>query len=491
MAEYEAFIVGLRLAIDMNIQEILVIGDSDLLIHQVLGEWATNSSKILPYLQCVQDLIKRFVKIEFKHVPRTQNEFADALATLSSMIQHQNKSYIDHIPIDIYKQPAYCTHVEEEFDGKPWFYDIKEYLKKEEYPESTTHVQKRTLRRLANHIFGSGGILYKRTPDLCLLRCVDAKEASRLLEEIYAGTCGPHMNGFTLAKKILRAGYFWMTMETDCIRYVQKCHQCQVHADMIRVPPNKLNVTCSPWPFAAWGMDVIGPIEPPASNGHRFILVAIDYFTKCMEATSYKSVTKKAVADFVRDYLVCRFGVPESIITDNAANLNSDLMQAMCEKFKIKHRNSTAYRPQMNGVLPFALLGYHTTIRTSTGETPYLLLYGTEGVIPAKVEIPSLIIIQDAELSDAEWIQSRYDQLALIDGKKMNAVCHGQLYQNRMAKAFNKRVKARQFTPGQLVLKRSFPHQDEAKGGALILADMDGEIWPKPINSDAVKRYYI
>ncbi|XP_070035484.1 uncharacterized protein [Nicotiana tomentosiformis] len=132
-----------------------------------------------------------------------------------------------------------------------------------------------------------------------------------------------------------------------------------------------------------------------------------------------------------------------------------------------------------------------------------------EDVIPAEVEIPSLRIIQEAELSDAEWLQSRYEQLALTDGTIMSAVCHDQLYQNRMARAFNKRVRPRQFTQGQLVLKRILSHQDEAKGkfspnwqgpymvhrvltgGALILVEMNGEIWPKPINSDAVKRYYV
>ncbi|XP_070042714.1 uncharacterized protein [Nicotiana tomentosiformis] len=177
------------------------------------------------------------------------------------------------------------------------------------------------------------------------------------------------------------------------------------------------------------------------------------------------------------------------IITNNAANLNSDLMKSMCETFKIKHRNSTAYRQKMNEVveaanknikkilrkmvdnykkwhekLPFALLGYCTTVRTSTGATPYLFVYGTEAVIPVKVEIPSLRIIQEAELSDAEWVQSRYEQLALIDEKRTNVVCHGQLYHNRMARAFNKKVRPRQFALGQLVLKRIFPHQDEAKG---------------------------
>ncbi|XP_070045530.1 uncharacterized protein [Nicotiana tomentosiformis] len=134
MAEYEACILGQRLAIDMNVQELLVTEVSDLLVHQVLGEWDTKNTKILPYLHCVQELVKRFTMIEFKYVPRIQNEFVDALATLSSMIQHPDKNFIDPIPIEIHKQPTYCAHVEEESDGNPWFYDIKEYLAKGEYP---------------------------------------------------------------------------------------------------------------------------------------------------------------------------------------------------------------------------------------------------------------------------------------------------------------------------------------------------------------------
>ena len=82
-------------------------------------------------------------------------------------------------------------------------------------------------------------------------------------------------------------------------------------------------------------MDAIGPIEPAASTGHRFILVAIDYFTKWVEAASYKAATKKVVADFVRNSLICRFGVPESIITYNGANLNSHLMKQIYEQFKL------------------------------------------------------------------------------------------------------------------------------------------------------------
>ncbi|XP_070023092.1 uncharacterized protein [Nicotiana sylvestris] len=176
------------MAIDMNIHELLVIGDSELLIYQ--------------------------------HVPRIQNEFADALATLLSMMQHPNKNFIDPILEKIHNQPAYYAHVEEEADGKPWFHDIKEYLAKGEYVKLANPTQKCTLQRLPNNFFHSRGILYWRTPDLGLLRCVDAKKASKLLEEIHTGTCGPHINGFVLAEKILQAGYILMNMEMDYIQFV-------------------------------------------------------------------------------------------------------------------------------------------------------------------------------------------------------------------------------------------------------------------------------
>ncbi|XP_059285605.1 uncharacterized protein LOC132039076 [Lycium ferocissimum] len=305
IAEYEACILGLKLALDMNIQELLVIGDSDLLIHQVQGKWATKNAKILPYLHLIQRLCKNFRKIEFKHTPRVQNEFANAFATISSMIQHPERSYIDPLEISLKEQHAYCSHMEAEPNRMPWYADVKNYLEIRKYPKYATSNQKKTIQRMAKTFFLNREILYRRTSNLGLLRRVDAGEATRLLDEVHAGVCGPHMNGFTLARKIVRAGYFWMTMESECSQFVQKCHQCQIHGDLIRVPPRELNVMSSPWPFAAWGMDVIGLIEPAASNRHRFILVAIDYFTKWVEVASYKSVTKKVVATlFATTYYV-------------------------------------------------------------------------------------------------------------------------------------------------------------------------------------------
>lgn len=186
-----------------------------------------------------------------------------------------------------------------------------------------------------------------------------------------------------------------------------------MYRDFIWVLPNELNVKGFPLLFAGWGMDIIGPIEPLGSNGNYFIFVTIDYFIKKVKDSTHKALTIKVIEDFIRNNLVYQFGILESIIIDNGANINSKLMREVCEKFKISYRNSTAYRSHMNGAvnaanknikgilrkivddnkechrkLPYAFLGYRITIRTSTSETPYILVYSLEEVIPTEVEIP-------------------------------------------------------------------------------------------------------
>ena len=99
---------------------------------------------------------------------------------------------------------------------------------------------------------------------------------------------------------------------------------------------------------------MIGAIEPKASNGHRFILVAIDYFTKWVEVASYANVTRKVVVKFIKKEIIYRYGLPRKIITDNATNLNNKIMKEMCEDFKIQHHKSTPYRPKMNGAIEAA-----------------------------------------------------------------------------------------------------------------------------------------
>ena len=109
----------------------------------------------------------------------------------------------------------------------------------------------------------------------------------RVMKEVHQGIYGPHMNGIMLAKKILGIRYYWNTIETDCVDHGKSCHDCQTHANLNHVPYNELYSMTSPWPLSVWGIDVIGRIAPKASNGHEYILVAIDYLTKWVEVASY------------------------------------------------------------------------------------------------------------------------------------------------------------------------------------------------------------
>ena len=87
-----------------------------------------------------------------------------------------------------------------------------------------------------------------------------------------------------------------------------------------------MNFMTTPWLFAMWGIDMIGEIKSSASNGHRFILVSIDYFTKWVKAASFASVIKNVVARFIRHILICRYGIPERIIPDNWTNLKNSMI---------------------------------------------------------------------------------------------------------------------------------------------------------------------
>ena len=105
------------------------------------------------------------------------------------------------------------------------------------------------------------------------LRCLKKGEVERVMEKVHQGIYDPYMNGRMLAKKILRIGYFWNIIETDCVDYVKSCHDCQPHTNLNHVPPSELYSMTSPWPFLVWGIDVIGRIAPKASTRDIFDVI--------------------------------------------------------------------------------------------------------------------------------------------------------------------------------------------------------------------------
>ena len=214
IAEYEACVMGLQAAIERNVKTLQVFSDSAVVIYQLNGEWQTHDAKLMQYGKLIAELKKEFNDISFRHLPREENQIADALATLSSMFKVNQESDVAPIQMSIYTTPVYCHSIEKENDGLPWYYDILCYIKDQQYPKQATENDKRTIRRLAMGFVLDGKILYKRGHDQVLLRCVDTPEAKKILEEVHEGIYGMHANGHQMAKQIMRASYYWLTFES-------------------------------------------------------------------------------------------------------------------------------------------------------------------------------------------------------------------------------------------------------------------------------------
>ncbi|XP_016749665.1 uncharacterized protein [Gossypium hirsutum] len=196
------------IAIECKIRVLEVYEDSALVIYQLKGEWETRDLKLINYRELVHDLIKVFDDITFFYLLRDENQMAYALATLASMIRVNGRETMKPIQMSIYEAPAHCYNIddEEERDDYPWYHDILQYVKNREYLTQATENDKRTLRRLASDYVLDGEIMYKRRKDQVLLRCVDAVEAKKILEEVHEGVCGTYANGLTMARQIMIFG---------------------------------------------------------------------------------------------------------------------------------------------------------------------------------------------------------------------------------------------------------------------------------------------
>nr|CAN67021.1 hypothetical protein VITISV_007533 [Vitis vinifera] len=499
IVEYEACILGLETALELGIRQMEVFGDSNLVLRQIQGEWKTRDTKLRPYHTYLELLVGRFDDLRYTHQPRAQNQFADALATLASMIDIPANSTVHPLLIESRYALTYCCLIEdtEIDDGLPWYHDIYHFLRLGVYPEAATTKDRRALRQLASRFVICGETLYRRSADGMLLLCLDRASTDRVMREVHAGVYGPHMGGHMLARKIMRTGYFWLTMEMDCCQFVQRCPEL-------------------------WSIDIIRKISPKSSSGHEFILAAL-----------YARLTSYGVASFIRSHIICCYGVPHELISDRGVHFRVEV-DTLVQRYDIRHHRSSTYRPQTNKAieaanknvkrillrmveisrdwsekLPFALWAYRTSFRTSIGATPYSLVYGMEAVLPVEIEMGSLRVALEQQIPEANWAQTRFDQLNLLDERRLRAADHVRAYQRKMARAFKKRVKPRPLRIGDLVLKairglirdprrkfkpswsRPYFIRELTPEGAAWLMDLYGNRFSEPTNVDQLKRYYV
>ena len=228
-----------------------------------------------------------------------------------------------------------------------------------------------------------------------------------MLAELHKDICGNHPGGRTLAHTAHTQGYYWPTMKSDAADYVRKCDRCQRQAPILRSRAQDLMSNSSPWPFAQWGIDIVGPL-PTTPAQKKLLLMATDYFSRWIEAEAFASIKDKEVTQFIWKNIVCGFCIPQSIISDNGPQLDSRVYLNFCHELKIKNLYSTPRYPQSNGQveasnktlfttlkkrldatkdkwvdeLPRVFWAYRTTASKPTSISPFALKYGMEAIIP-------------------------------------------------------------------------------------------------------------
>lgn len=276
--EYEAVVVDLQLCNEVGAQYMKVLSDSQLVVNQCNGDADIKSEQMKKYAALVAKLHAAITRVEFKQVPREENQQADALARLASETEGQ---LVPTVPIEYLESPSILGSEPSEVQviqvNAVWTEPLIAYLRDGSLPADRVEAKK--IRYRAARYLIRGSTLYKRGYTYLYLRCVSDVEGQFVLREIHEGICGNHSGGRALAFKALRVGYYWPTMRADTTQFARRCDKCQRFAHIPYQPAEPLTPLESPWPFAQWGIDIIGPFALGAGQ-NKFAIVVIDYFTR-------------------------------------------------------------------------------------------------------------------------------------------------------------------------------------------------------------------
>ena len=227
-----------------------------------------------------------------------------------------------------------------------WMDLIISYLASGILPTERSEARRVQYRAAKYHLMD--GVLYRRGYALPYRKCVHPTQVKAILQEIHEGVCSSHIRGRALSRRALLQRYYWPTMARDSRDYVSKCDKCQRHASMVNRPAEVQTPILSPWPFAQWGIDIIGPL-PMAKGQVKFAVVAVDYFTKWAEVEPLATITEKKMENFVERNILSRFGIPRILISDNGRQFDTPVFKQFCSGYGISNHYSSPEHPQANG----------------------------------------------------------------------------------------------------------------------------------------------
>ena len=240
-------------------------------------------------------MVELFQEVEIKQISWNENYRADMLAKMAVIA---DPNLPRSVPLEVRTSSNIRGEVEvmRVSTEESWMDSILSYIRDDILLEDKKQARKLKCRAARYTLLN--GVFYHPGFTLPILRCLDDEEVDYVLREIHEGICGNHSGAKTLAFKALRQGYFWPTTHQDVKGMTKNCRVCQIFSDVPAQPPERLTAMSSPWPFAQWGIDLIGPL-PKGRGLATHAIVAVDYFTKWVEVEAFSQITERKTIDFI------------------------------------------------------------------------------------------------------------------------------------------------------------------------------------------------
>ncbi|KAL1563882.1 hypothetical protein AAHA92_06301 [Salvia divinorum] len=361
---------------------------------------------------------------------------------------------------------------------EPWFADLANYLVTWELPCSSdaTQAQKLKLKSEAKYYFWDNPYLWKVGADQVIRRCIPEWEQREVLTHCHALVCGGHFGQRKTARKVLDSGFYWPSLNKDAYNFCRECNRCQltgVISARDEMPQTPV-IVCEI--FDVWGMDFMGPFS--SSYGNIYILVAVDYVSKWIEAKATSTCDAKEVAKFLKSNIFCRFGVPRAVISDQGTHFCNRTIEAQMKKYGVHHRLSSPYHPQANGQaevsnreiknilertvnpsrkdwskrLDDALWAYRMAYKTPIGMSPYRIIFGKMCHLPVGIEHRAYWAVQQMNVETKACEEERKLQLQELEGLRLETYDAAMWYKERTKLWHDRNLRAKHLQVAQKVL---------------------------------------
>nr|GEW76205.1 reverse transcriptase domain-containing protein [Tanacetum cinerariifolium] len=331
----------------------------------------------------------------------------------------------------------------------PWFSDLANYHAGKFIIKGMTSQQKKKFFKDARHYFWDDLYLFRTCADQIIRRCVASKEAIDILNACHSGPTEGHYGASYTANKVFNSGFYWPSIYKDAFELVKRCDSCQRQGKVSQKDEMQQNFIQIYEIFDVWGIDFMGPF--PCSKGNKYILVAVDYLSKWVEAKALPTNDARVVVKFLKS-LFSKFGTPKAIISDRGAHFYNDQFLRVMAKYGVTHRLSTSYHPQTSGQVKVTNRGLKRILERTVGENHASWIYGKACHLPLELEHKAYWALKHTNFDLKTAGDHRKLQLNELNELRDQAYENSLIYKERTKKLHDDKIKNRIFNVGNQVL---------------------------------------